>query len=91
MQLDAAIGAAAFLEFLWIECVVFFVVSSELADDVSNRDGNAFARWIRLTFFNIDDLNGDNFQQVRVLSDVKLRFCSWATRCAASRRWPTPE
>ena len=91
MQLDAAIGAAAFLEFLWIECVVFSVVSSELADDVSNRDGNALARWITLMFSNIDDLNVDIFRQVRVLSDVKLRFWSWATRCAASRRWPTPE
>ena len=73
MQLDAAIGAAAFLEFLWIECVVFSVVSSELADDVSNRDGNALARWIRLTFFNIGDLHGDNIVQVLVLTDVKLR------------------
>ena len=93
MQLDAAIGAAALLELQWIEWVVFFVVVSELADDVSNRDGNALARWITLMFSNIDDLNVDIFQQVLVLSDVKLhfRFWSWATRCAASRRWPTPE
>ena len=93
MQLDAAIGAAALLEMQWIEWVVFSVVVSELADDVSNRDPDAFkVRWA-LMFSNIDDVNVDIFQQVLVLSDVKLhfRFWSWATRCAASRRWPTPE
>ena len=95
MQLDAAIGAAAFLEMLWLECAVFSVVLREVADHISNRDGNVStlgtSRWIRLTFFNIGDLHGDNIVQVLVLTDVKLRFWSWATRCAASRRWPTPE
>ena len=76
MQLDAAIGAAAFLETLWLECAVFSVVLREVADHVSNRDGNVStlgSRWIRLTFFSIGDLHGDNIVQVLVLTDVKLR------------------
>ena len=75
MQLDAAIGAAALLEMQWIDWVVFSVVVSELADDVSNRDPDAFkvVRWAFM-FSNIDDVNVDIFQQVLVLSDVKLQF-----------------
>ena len=94
MQLDAAIGAAALLEMQWIDWVVFSVVVSELADHVTNRDGDAFkARWRALRFSNIKDANLDIFKQESVLRDVEpqLRVWSWATRCAASRRWPTPE
>ena len=91
VQLDAAIGAAALLELQRIEWVVFSVVVSELADHVTNRDGDACkARWRALLFSDIDDVNVDIVHQVLVLSDVQL-FWSWATRCAAGRRWPTPE
>ena len=95
MQLYAAIGAAALLEFQYLEWAKVCVVVGEVADDLSNRDDvRAFkARWRALSFSNIEDVNVDIFQQEMVLSDVKLqwRFLSWATRCAASRRWPIPE
>jgi len=86
VQLDAAIGAAALLELQWFEWAIDSAVVGELADDFSNRDGDAFkARWRALNFSNIDDVNGGFFQQ------LLGRFLSWATRCAASRRWPIPE
>ena len=100
MQLDAAIGAAALLELQRIEWVVFSVVVSELADHVTNRDGDACkARWRALLFSDIDDVNVDIVHQVLVLSDVQLvlkyqvlvLIVAVATRCAAGRRWPTPE
>ena len=94
MQLYAAIGAAALLELQYLEWAKVSVVVGELADDLSNRDDDAFkARWRALSFSNIEDVNVDIFQQEMVLSDVKLqwRILSWATRCTASRRWPIPE
>jgi hypothetical protein len=94
VQLYAAIGAAALLELQYLEWAVVSVVVGELADHLSNRDCDAFkARWRALRFSNIEDVNVDIFQQEMVLSDVKLqwRILSWATRCAASRRWPIPE
>ena len=56
MQLDAAIGATALLEWLHIDWVELLVVAVEPANDVSNRDDDAFkARWRADNFLDVED------------------------------------
>ena len=58
MQLDAAIGATALLEWLHIDWVELLVVAVEPANDVSNRDDdNCKARWRALTFLDVEDMH----------------------------------
>jgi hypothetical protein len=74
VQLYAAIGAAALLEFQHLES--FVVLGETKADDLSNRDDVTFKASRRasrraLRFSNIVDLNLDILKQESVLRDVE--------------------